>query len=254
LRVCEEVLTTFRSLKNLPVLICPNHSAHEDPAVLFILSTLVSQQFRFLTARESFGARNTWYSKWLQKIGCYSVERGVADTHAFKATRNLLVQGPNKIVIFPEGEVTHQNNYLTEFENGPEHIGLSAMEDLKKNHSSARIFIVPLALKYKYLIDMRPSLAEAMITIETALGYKSNSDSLKKRIETAFTEMLRILEAAHNCSGQTKKSFEERVCTLRERLIFESESFLHVELSDELPQMHKIHHVEKQICREKLVP
>jgi hypothetical protein len=257
LQVSEEVLSTFQSLKSQPLLICPNHSAHEDPAVLFILSTLVAQQFRFLAARESFGAKNTWYAKWLQKIGCYSVERGVADTHAFKATRNLLIQGANKIVVFPEGEVTHQNNYLTEFENGPEHMGLSAQEDLKNNHSEQRVFIVPLALNYKYLTDVRPKLDEAIIGIEAALGCQENSsESLKQRIQKAFSAMLLVLESEHNCSLPTETNFEDRMSALREQLIFETESFLHVELPKDLPQVHKIHilknkFAEKSWCHEE---
>ncbi len=257
LQVSEEVLSTFQSLKGQPLLICANHSAHEDPAVLFILSTLVSQQFRFLAARESFGAKNTWYAKWLQKIGCYSVERGVADSHAFKATRNLLIQGANKIVVFPEGEVTHQNNYLIEFENGPEHIGLSAQEDLKKSNSEQHVFIIPLALTYKYLIDVRPKLTEAIVGIEAALGYEEKStNSLKQRIQKAFSAMLIKLEAEHNCSPTPETNFEDRINSLREHLISETESFLQVELPKDLPQVHKIHilknkFAEKSWCHEE---
>jgi len=256
LQVSEEVLSIFRALKDRPVLICPNHSAHEDPAVMFILSTMVNEQFRFLTARESFGSRNTWYSKWLQKIGCYSVERGVPDVHAFRATRDLLIQGPNKIVIFPEGEVTHQNNYLNEFENGTEHIGLSAVEELKREHRCSAIFIVPLALKYKYVIDVRQELAEAIGSIEAALGYESalgyQKDSgqfLKERIRSAFFVMLAVLESAHNCSPPPEASFEERMTALRAHLICETECFLHVELPKDLPQLHKIHMLKNNFAQ-----
>ena len=66
------------------------------------------------------------------------------DMRAFKATRHLLLSAPNKIVIFPEGEVSHQNDFLLEFENGPEHIGLSAMEEMKSMNANGSIYMLTL--------------------------------------------------------------------------------------------------------------
>ena len=79
-------------------------------------------------------------------------------------------KGNNKIVIFPEGEISHQNEFLSDFENGSELIALSALEELKRLKLSRSIFIVPLALQYKYAHDISPDLEAALEQVEIAQG------------------------------------------------------------------------------------
>lgn len=253
LKISKRVKDIFRLMKDSPTLICPNHSAHEDPAVMFILSTIVLQKFRFLAARESFGAKGSLYAKWLQQIGCYSVERGAADAHAFKTTRTLLMSGPNKIVIFPEGEVTQQNNFLAEIETGPEHMALSAFADLRKHNREQDIFILPLALRYKFLNDVSAHLNRAASRIERALGCKKTSKTLTEKIQFAFSALLEKSATAMHDEGAC---FEERLGAFRESLISEAQAYIKADLADTMTQVHKIHllknkFAEKNWCFEE---
>ncbi len=220
---------------------------------MFILSTLVFQKFRFLAARESFGAKESLYAKWLQQIGCYSVERGAADAHAFKETRALLMSGPNKIVIFPEGEVTQQNNFLAEIETGPEHMALSAFSDLRKHNREQDIFILPLALRYQFPNDVSAHLNRAASKIEKPLGCKKQSNNLTERIQSAFSALLeKNAPSTHNESS----NFEERLSAFRQSLISDAQAFINAELADNMTQVHKIHllknkFAEKNWCFEE---
>ncbi len=236
-RLSERTQQAFQLVKNAPTLICPNHSAHEDPAVMFIVSTLVTQKFRFLAARESFGDKDSWYAKLLQEIGCYSVERGAADAHAFKETRTLLMNGPNKIVIFPEGEVTQQNNFLAEIETGPEHMGLSAFEDLRKHNQEQDIYILPLALAYRFPKDVSSQLKDAATKIEHALGYRKRLDNLDKGIEYAFSVLLdsRLPAKTQSEPGNLEVKFD----AFRGALISDAQAFLDIDLDEDLSQVHK---------------
>lgn len=254
LKISKRTKNAFHAVKDSPTLICPNHSAHEDPAVMFILSTKVSQKFRFLAARESFGAKDSLYAKWLQEIGCYSVERGAADAHAFKATRALLISGPNKIVIFPEGEVSQQNNYLAEIETGPEHMGLSAFEDLRKHNREQDIYILPLALRYEFPNDVSSELNRAAAKLEKALGYNKQSKHLTERIKFIFSTMLD--KNAPTIQKSETTNFEERLSAYRHSLISDAQAFIKADLADELTQVHKIHllknrFAEKSWCFEE---
>lgn len=244
LDVCDDVYQTFAKIKNESAIVCGNHSAHEDSEVMFGLSALLGERFEFLTARELFASKNTITAKWLQKIGCYSIERGLPDLHAFRATRDLLVKGNNKIVIFPEGEISHQNEFLSDFENGSELIALSALEELKRLKLSRSIFIVPLALQYKYAHDISPDLEAALEQVEIAQGKQLQARAaiaFKQRIMNAFDYMLQILEAAHNCQENNGSDFTKRIANLCEHVIEETQVFLQMDLPTSLSQLTRIH-------------
>jgi 1-acyl-sn-glycerol-3-phosphate acyltransferase len=127
--VSQRTHQIFDKLTNTGIIICPNHPALPDPEVMFAFSAFIKEHFYFLAARELFGKENSWQSKWFQKLGCYSVERGRLDISAFRATKRLLEQR-QKVVIFPEGEISFQNDYLIPIENGPEHIALSILTEM----------------------------------------------------------------------------------------------------------------------------
>ncbi len=243
----KEVQETFNQLKEKLVIICPNHAAQEDTDVIFGVSRLAGQRFSFLTARELFGRPHSLRQKFLQMLGCYSIERGVADVQAFKATRNLLLSG-QKVVIFPEGEVSHQNDFLTELEKGVEHIALVTLDELKKTRSHHSIYFLPLALHYRYSNDIRETINAVLSKIECRLGQTINKDeSFVARLKNAYYMMLDALEEAH-CMPKFEVSLNDRLFATREQLIQENELFLQVVLRKDLSQLCRIH-----ILRNKLV-
>ena len=61
IKVAQDVMQAFQTLKGKSTIICPNHSAAKDSDVLFGISAIVGEQFRFLTAREIY-----WCAKWCQ--------------------------------------------------------------------------------------------------------------------------------------------------------------------------------------------
>lgn len=248
LEMADDVVPTFRSVQGAPAIICPNHSALEDPDILFGLARAVKQEFLFMTARELFGAKGSLRSLWYQKLGCFSVERARADVNAFKTARDLLTQG-KKVVIFPEGEISRSNDWLMDLENGPEHMALAAAEILSKQQRANKfVFIIPVALRYRYDGDVSGSLKQALGTIEEKFGAANDNSietvddqSLMSRIRNAYTLMLNDLENGLGIKSSRDSKLSDRIFLLREHLILKCEAILDVTLPSILSQLSRIH-------------
>lgn len=238
-----EVIQAFKDARNSALIICPNHAAQEDPYILVGLSRLIKEHFMFLTARDLFGPANSTMAKTLQKLGCFSVVRETADISAFKAALKLLKQ-KNRLVIFPEGEVSHQNDFLLQLETGAEHIALAAQEDLSQDDRKAKVLMLPLILKYRFKTEVVSELRAALGEVELKLGYTHPIErSIKLRIMQAYHYMLDTMEKEHgyNLSSGLELSLEARLKLLCEQLISESSKFLNINLDNKLTPLAKIH-------------
>lgn len=241
IELSSEVEETFVRLKRKTVLICPNHSHKLDPDVMFALSRAVKQTFNFLAAREIFGAYRSRRYRWMQKLGCFSIERGAADIQSIKTIHEVLTQDEKKLVIFPEGEVSHQNDYLMNLEDGVERMALTACKDLKKEDAQKTIFILPVILKYRFSKNMWTKILENLSRVEVQLELKvAAGEPVSQRIRNCLLKGLDRLEIRHNV---TKKAdnLEERLSNLRERLIQISKEYLKVELSTNIGQVSQLH-------------
>src|SRR6185295_10298825 len=110
-------------------IICPNHPSHSDPESMFAFSAITGEDFNFLAAREIFDYNNGWNGWVIQHLGVYSVVRGACDRESFKTTKSLLVSGKKKLVIFPEGEISNQNDTLMTLESGVAQMGFWALDE-----------------------------------------------------------------------------------------------------------------------------
>lgn len=241
IELSDEVEETFQRLKRKTVLICPNHSHKLDPDVMFALSKEVKQTFNFLAAREIFGSYRSRKYRWMQKLGCFSIERGAADIQSIKAIHEVLTQDQKKLVIFPEGEVSHQNDYLMSLEDGIERMALTACKDLKKEDPQKTIYILPVILKYRFSKNVFGQILENLSRVEAHLEMKpSAGESVSQRIRNCLLKGLDRLEIRHNVSKKAD-SLEERLSNLRERLIEISKEYLKVELSTNMGQVSQLH-------------
>ncbi|MCW5824414.1 MAG: 1-acyl-sn-glycerol-3-phosphate acyltransferase [Cyanobacteria bacterium TGS_CYA1] len=237
----DEVDETFERLKRKTVVICPNHSHKLDPDVMFALSRRVRQNFNFLAAREIFGSYKSRKYRWMQKLGCFSIERGAADIQSIKAIHEVLTEDENKLVIFPEGEVSHQNDYLMNLEDGVERMALTACKDLKKEDPNKTLYILPVILKYRFSQNIWPEILQTLSRVEAHLEIQVAPDtSVSARIRNCLLKGLDRLETRHNVTKRAN-DLEERLSNLRERLIEISKEYLKVELSSNLGQVSQLH-------------
>lgn len=187
IRVTRKTLSHLRSLQKKTVIICPNHSHHEDAEIIYWLSCITQQNFSILTARELFERYGHVAGPILQRLGCYSVLRGVRDTTSVRFTEHLLEHGPTKLVIFPEGEISFDSTKINPLQVGAVHMGLEACQHLLQARKPADIYVLPLAISYKYSaqidIACRKSLRQLKRILDLPEG--DNSDLRQQAIAVA---------------------------------------------------------------------
>jgi 1-acyl-sn-glycerol-3-phosphate acyltransferase len=145
------------------ILLTPNHPDHADCFVMFEVSRRLKTLFYYMAAYQIFQGKNRWV---LPRIGVFPVDREGADLTAFKTGVNVLAEGKNPLVIFPEGEIYRLAERLTPIREGAAAVATTAAK--KRGDAGKTVWIVPVALKYRFLDshDPLPSLHELMNRLE----------------------------------------------------------------------------------------
>ena len=150
------------------VLLAPNHSDHADPHVLVHLGLDYRLPLRFMAARELFdhGAMQSWF---LQRMGCFSVDRDGPDIAAIKAAIEILTQGSCPLVVFPEGEIYHHHEKLDPLHEGVASILLRAASKLPEGRSA---WLVPIALRFRHDPEVEATFCDRLSVLEDRIGWK----------------------------------------------------------------------------------
>jgi hypothetical protein len=138
--------------------------------------------FSFMAAWQIF--RTHWgLDGWvLQRMGAFSVDREGCDRRAIRQAVEFL-SGGHALVVFPEGEIYHLNDRLTPLLEGVAFMALTAQRELEKSSSGGRVWVVPAAIRYRYLDDITPKLEAAVAELEGRLLWKPRPGSaLHERI------------------------------------------------------------------------
>jgi hypothetical protein len=202
------------------VLLAPNHSHDSDPHVMMEVSRRAHRPFAFMAAWQIF--RTHWgIDGWvLQRMGAFSVDREGCDRRAIRQAVEFLSRG-HALVVFPEGEIYHLNDRLTPLLEGVAFMALTAQRELEKGQSPGRVWVVPAAIRYRYLDDVTPKLEEAVAELEARLFWKPRPGSaLHERIIQLGEVFLTIKEKeklGHVC--ESGGDLPARIARLTEALL-----------------------------------
>jgi 1-acyl-sn-glycerol-3-phosphate acyltransferase len=234
----------FRSYQGKRALICPNHSNRHDPQVMFDFSRMSGETFKYVAAREVFDWSNGFNGWWLQHLGTYSVVRGAADRESFKMTKKVLSEGKKKLVLFPEGEISRQNDTLMPLESGAAQLTFWAVEELTKQAAGAAIepvYIIPMALKYTYPKDIQDDLKETLSSLEASMSILSVAGaSVYQRLRAISEKLLVTLEREYKLKPAPGADLNERVSTLRQSILTNVGHQLQVELPNNVRQLEMV--------------
>lgn len=147
------------------VLVAPNHSHDSDPHVMLEVSHRLRRGFYFMAAWQIFRPHWGLDGFLLQRLGAFSVDREGCDRRAVQQATTLLTTGQS-LLVFPEGEVYRLNDRLTPLLDGVAFMALSAQRELTKAGLGRRVWIVPAAIRYRYVDDIRPRLEQAVERLE----------------------------------------------------------------------------------------
>lgn len=202
------------------VLITPNHTDDADCQVVFELSRRVGRPFYYMAAYQIF---TRWNRRLLSGLGVFPVDRDGADLAAFRAGVDVLVEGRHPLVIFPEGETYHQADRLTPLREGAAVVAATAAKKLSE--ASRNVWIVPAALKYRFLDghDPLPALEALMAELEGRYSWRPCPErSLVERIYRYGEGTLGLLELDY--LGATRSGpLPERLAALRAHILDEME-------------------------------
>ena len=160
------------ALRDERVVLTPNHPTH-DPVVMFQVSSMLGMRFNWLAAREVF--ENPVQNFIASRVGAYSVDRGTQDADALNTTRQLIRDGRNWLVLFPEGMEHYLHNIVLPFLPGAARLGLGALGDLAdQGGDPPPVWLVPVASRYYYTADMRPVMQRELTRLERHLGLEGN--------------------------------------------------------------------------------
>lgn len=174
----------MEALRGQRVVLTPNHPSYEPP-VVFHLSGLLDMNFYWLAAREVFEV--PLQGPLVSRVGAYSIDRGAQDSSALNATRRLIAEGKHWLVLFPEGQEHYLHDVVLPFLPGAARLGFGAIEDLlgsavvpaaggdhrRDAGATPTVKLLPIALRYYYLKDMRDEIEGLLRRLELRLGLGS---------------------------------------------------------------------------------
>ncbi len=234
----------LKNLKEKRVILCPNHPTANDPIIMFYLSKIIDYNFNYLAAWDIF-IEEPVKGYFIQHLGAYSIIRGAIDNDSFKTTIKLITEGKKYLVIFPEGDTSGLNDYLLPFQTGVIQLAFWALDETyKKNKEKINdLFIIPIAIKYKYLKDMKNKIKLALKRIEKKLGVYSFENEKKdnyERLMKISEYLLSIAEKFYSLKPNSNLSFNERLNRIKEFIINKISTYLDIKIKPDMNLLDKL--------------
>lgn len=246
----EEHVGKVRAIEDARLVFVCNHPTMEDGISLFALSARMGQLFHYVVAYESFKGLMGWF---IQRLGCYSIRRGLGDRASISQTLSLLKAPQCRLVIFPEGGCSYQNDTIMPFRPGAVQLPLSVLAQLAKKSSPEQapdFYLVPLSLKYRYRQPMQRVIESALARLETALNLSSQSSEKVAqlndydRLRRIAHEVIVKIEAEAHLPHEETLSWNKRIDRLRQVFIQKCEAALNIEPNLNLPARERVYRVQ----------
>lgn len=212
----------LETLRRLPpgMIITPNHSDYTDALVVTELGRRAGRFFAFMATRETFDTNRGINGLVMQWMGGFSVNRGGENGRCQQFAKDIVKQGRYDLLIFPEGEVYLLNDLVMPFKPGVAMLALDvASENVKEGRPQNLVGIVPVAIKYLYLVDILPVLAQIVARLELTLFGDARTGALYDRIYALGLELLARKEREFAVRPVPAGTIYERVDAVRKHLL-----------------------------------
>jgi 1-acyl-sn-glycerol-3-phosphate acyltransferase len=261
--VSEADVGKVRAIDDARLVFVCNHPTMEDGISLFALSARLGQLFHYIVAYESFKGLMGWF---IQRLGCYSIRRGLGDRTSISQTLALLKEPRCRLVIFPEGGCSYQNDTIMPFRPGAIQLPMSALAQLAKKATSAEqipnLYVVPLSLKYRYLQPMQRVIENTLarlesrlqISLEPARASATGSATQNNAQNNAQRDYQRLRQVAHcvilNMEAEAgllhadNLDWNKRIDRLRQFFIAKCEAALKISPNLSLPIRERVYKVQ----------
>ncbi len=175
------------------VMIVTNHAANPDPYVLLTAADRLGRPFYYLVAWQLLEIYGDIGRRILRRHGCFSINREGTGLAGYRLAVDLLRTSPHPLVLFPEGEIYHNNDHPAPFRTGAAAIARSAAHRARR-----RIVCAPAAIRYWYLGDPTPELTPLLDRLEHRLfGAPQRGLALAPRVYRLAEEWVSRREAEY---------------------------------------------------------
>lgn len=244
----ELVITTepnvqLAQLRKSPCLLLCNHPSFSDPVVMFLFSGVIQQPFYYLAAYERFGGLE---GNLFQRIGAYSIRRGQADRESVAQTLKLLAQPDCKLVIFPEGGCSFQNDTVMPFRPGAVQMALQAFAKRARQDENADFYLVPISLKYRYTGQMTTIIEQTLRRLERALNVAGQGDFYNRLRKVAAAVMERF-EQEYGLVVPTDADWNQRITNLKALVLQQCEQRLKLTPAPGEPDRERVYRIQHAI-------
>ncbi len=245
---------TMKSIDGFPTIFVPNHPTHADSHLMFTLSKRCGRRFRYMAARETFDqqAGGKWRGFIMTRLGAYSIVRGAVDRDSFRLTRETLAKEEQKLVIFGEGEVSHQNETIMPFECGIVQFGFWALSDMERADNLKPLYLVPVGLKYIYKNDMWGEIDQALTNLEQSVlpEHTALPTQLYDRVKNVGAVLLMTLAKEYQLRLNKESSLNEQIEMLRAHILSQMEHFMGIVPQPEAHPLRRVRMIQNQIDEE----
>ena len=245
--ISDRDIAKLKAISQHRVVYLPNHSNLDDGLVVFLLSTRLGQLFYYVVALEAFQG---WVGKLMQTVGSYSIQRGTGDRTSIIETLKILQQEKCKLVIFPEGGCSYQNDTVIPFRSGAIELSIKAMDKLvKQTKTVPDFFLVPVSLKYTYPNADSAQIAESLEDLERALSIKLQTEDLDlyERLRRVAAQVLTNLETEYSVIPENETDWNKRIQFLKQHLLQYCEAKLELVPNPQLPNRERIYKIQSTL-------
>ena len=230
LDIDAESIARLKTVDGHPAVLAPNHAARVDPAVMFFLSKRLSQQYYYMTARETYGTGKFGGLRGflMQRFGAYSIVRGTADRNAFRTTRELLSERDSSLVIFAEGEISRQNDTVMRFERGIVQLCFWALDDMAKAEVDKPLYMVPIGIKYHYPRDMWDDIDAALTELERSILPPADRTPIERyeRLRRIGVAIFKTLAAEYQYKVDETVPLDIHIQKMKEQILSHAEQIM----------------------------
>jgi 1-acyl-sn-glycerol-3-phosphate acyltransferase len=244
LEVDNSSLEKVAAIQDHRMLLLCNHPTYHDWIAVFLLSARLGEVFHYLAAIERFKGSE---GRFLQTLGAYSIRRGLADRSSVAQTLELLTQPQCRLVVFPEGGCSFQNDTVMPFRVGAVQMAFQAMNKLvKRGEALPDLYTVPISLKYRYTGNMHQVIEETLKRLEKALQISPKSSDFYDRLRTVAEEVLVGFEQDYNLNTQETPilPWNDRIQCLKTQVLQQCEQKLGMTAAPGEPMRERVYRIQ----------
>jgi hypothetical protein len=244
--ISDEDKLTLRSLNKERLLYFSNHPTTIEPPVAYYVANIIGSRFYYMASRNVFNWGFGLVGELIKRVGAFSVLSGGADRESVKMAKSVLAADGGKLVIYPEGMCSGENDNLVPFMPGIAQIGFWGLEDARKKDPKADVKVLPTFVKYTLsgtAYTLYREIETSLEKIEHVLHIKSGNKNLLRRFLTVGRVLLEEAEREYGITYIEDKDYNFRVGRIRHAALNKAAEILQIQFEEQEDAIHKIREV-----------